>query len=199
MRYIGCEFTSQFVTLFFFSYIDYYDHCTCNFIPRIANHFDMGDIAGLIAPRGLVIVNGKTYSFSGITADQIEALNNATHNNKQATTVREKNATSARVIAYYESFEEYCNGDQYAKNVLLAKNSTAEEYTKGLDDQIAKLQQQRAEKIAYHTAVNAMEDCNAHLVEKWQKQNDQAKLQAMKKTISYEDALRRLMELEGNA
>ena len=148
---------------------------------------------------GYVIVNGKTYSFSGITADQIEALNNATHNNKQATTVREKNATSARVIAYYESFEEYCNGDQYAKNVLLAKNSTAEEYTKGLDDQIAKLQQQRAEKIAYHTAVNAMEDCNAHLVEKWQKQNDQAKLQAMKKTISYEDALRRLMELEGNA
>ena len=35
-------------------------HCTCNFIPGIANHFDMGDIAGLIAPRGLVIVNGKT-------------------------------------------------------------------------------------------------------------------------------------------
>ena len=34
-------------------------HCTCNFIPYIANHFDMGDIAGLIAPRKLVIVNGK--------------------------------------------------------------------------------------------------------------------------------------------
>jgi len=34
-------------------------HCVCNFIPFIANHFDMGDISGLIAPRKLVIVNGK--------------------------------------------------------------------------------------------------------------------------------------------
>lgn len=42
----------------------YYDsiasmnHCSCNFIPYIANYFDMGDLAGLIAPRKLVIVNG---------------------------------------------------------------------------------------------------------------------------------------------
>ena len=35
------------------------DHCACNFIPRIAEYFNMGDLAGLIAPRGLVIVNGK--------------------------------------------------------------------------------------------------------------------------------------------
>lgn len=34
-------------------------HCACNFVPNIANYFDMGDIAGLIAPRKLVIVNGK--------------------------------------------------------------------------------------------------------------------------------------------
>ena len=34
-------------------------HCTCNFIPNVAKYFDMGDIAGLIAPRKLVIVNGK--------------------------------------------------------------------------------------------------------------------------------------------
>ena len=33
-------------------------HCTCNHIPHIAEYFDMGDLAGLIAPRGLVIVNG---------------------------------------------------------------------------------------------------------------------------------------------
>ena len=34
-------------------------HCTCNFIPGIANYFDMGDIAGIIAPRKLIVVNGK--------------------------------------------------------------------------------------------------------------------------------------------
>ncbi|MBQ8320892.1 MAG: hypothetical protein IJX92_00825 [Clostridia bacterium] len=35
------------------------EHCVCNFIPNIANYFDMGDLAGMIAPRRLVVVNGK--------------------------------------------------------------------------------------------------------------------------------------------
>ena len=34
------------------------EHCVCNFIPFIANYFDMGDLAGMIAPRKLVVVNG---------------------------------------------------------------------------------------------------------------------------------------------
>ena len=34
-------------------------HCLCNYIPGIAQHFDMGDLAGLIAPRPLIVVNGK--------------------------------------------------------------------------------------------------------------------------------------------
>ena len=34
-------------------------HCVCNYVPGILTQFDMGDIAGLIAPRPLVIVNGK--------------------------------------------------------------------------------------------------------------------------------------------
>jgi dienelactone hydrolase len=34
-------------------------HCACNFIPRIRLFFDMGDLAGLIAPRPLVIVSGR--------------------------------------------------------------------------------------------------------------------------------------------
>ena len=34
-------------------------HCVCNFIPNIANYFDMGDLGGLIAPRKLIVVNGK--------------------------------------------------------------------------------------------------------------------------------------------
>jgi len=35
------------------------EHCVCNFIPNIANYFDMGDLAGMIAPRKLVVVNGR--------------------------------------------------------------------------------------------------------------------------------------------
>ena len=35
------------------------NHCVCNFVPRIAEYFDMGEIGGLIAPRGLVVVNGR--------------------------------------------------------------------------------------------------------------------------------------------
>ena len=34
-------------------------HCACNYVPRIAKYFDMGDLLGLIAPRPLVVVNGK--------------------------------------------------------------------------------------------------------------------------------------------
>ena len=34
-------------------------HCSCNYIPGIMKHFDMGDLAGLIAPRPLVVVNGQ--------------------------------------------------------------------------------------------------------------------------------------------
>lgn len=33
-------------------------HCVCNFIPKIAEYFDMGDLAGLIAPRKLIVVHG---------------------------------------------------------------------------------------------------------------------------------------------
>lgn len=34
-------------------------HCACNFIPGIRKYFDMGDLAGLIAPRPFVMVNGE--------------------------------------------------------------------------------------------------------------------------------------------
>ena len=33
-------------------------HCVCNFIPHVREFFEMGDVAGLIAPRPLVIVAG---------------------------------------------------------------------------------------------------------------------------------------------
>ncbi len=34
-------------------------HCTCNYIPRIQQYFDMGDLAAMIAPKKLVIVCGQ--------------------------------------------------------------------------------------------------------------------------------------------
>ncbi len=34
-------------------------HCACNYIPSLARYFDMGDLAGLIAPRGLIVIAGK--------------------------------------------------------------------------------------------------------------------------------------------
>lgn len=43
----------------------YYDsivamsHCSCNYVPSISKYFDMGDIAGLVAPRKLLVVSGE--------------------------------------------------------------------------------------------------------------------------------------------
>ncbi len=34
-------------------------HCECNFIPHIAKYFDMGDLCAMVAPRAMVVVNGK--------------------------------------------------------------------------------------------------------------------------------------------
>ena len=33
-------------------------HCTCNYVPRIARYFDMGDLAAMVAPKKLVVVCG---------------------------------------------------------------------------------------------------------------------------------------------
>ena len=38
-------------------------HCSCNYVPSIANYFDMGDIGGIIAPRMLVVVHGVTDNY----------------------------------------------------------------------------------------------------------------------------------------
>ena len=34
-------------------------HCSCNYVPGIAQYMDMGDMATLIAPRKLVVISGK--------------------------------------------------------------------------------------------------------------------------------------------
>ena len=33
-------------------------HCACNFVPCVREFFDMGDLAGLIAPRPLIVIAG---------------------------------------------------------------------------------------------------------------------------------------------
>jgi len=33
-------------------------HCSCNYVPGIMKYFDMGDLAGMMAPRPVVIVGG---------------------------------------------------------------------------------------------------------------------------------------------
>lgn len=39
--------------------ISYTWHCSCNYVPQAAKYFDMGELAALIAPRKLMLVNGQ--------------------------------------------------------------------------------------------------------------------------------------------
>ena len=34
-------------------------HCVCNYIPRISKYMEMGDVAAAIAPRALIVINGR--------------------------------------------------------------------------------------------------------------------------------------------
>lgn len=43
-------------------------HCTCNYVPGIMQDFDMAELAGLVAPRPLVIVSGKDDSIFPIAS-----------------------------------------------------------------------------------------------------------------------------------
>ena len=35
-------------------------HCECNYVPKIAQYYDMGDLCAMVAPRKLLIVTGET-------------------------------------------------------------------------------------------------------------------------------------------
>lgn len=46
-----------------------HSHCACNYVPKISNFFDMGDLGGLIAPRKLVLMGAtedKWFPESGL-------------------------------------------------------------------------------------------------------------------------------------
>ncbi len=50
-------------------------HCSCNYVPKLAKYFDMGDLGGMIAPRKLIIVHGITdVGFYKPGVDDVHAL-----------------------------------------------------------------------------------------------------------------------------
>lgn len=48
------------------------NHCECNYIPHIAEYFDMAEIAALSAPKPLVIVSGETDGIFPISGSKSE-------------------------------------------------------------------------------------------------------------------------------
>ena len=59
-------------------------HCACNYVPNISKYFDMAEIAGLIAPRPLVIVSGRE--------DKIFPLSTAEHEFTRLSEIYYKNS-----------------------------------------------------------------------------------------------------------
>jgi dienelactone hydrolase len=47
------------------SLLEGYQNCSCNFVPHLYEHVDMGDIAALIAPRPLLVETGTRDSLNG--------------------------------------------------------------------------------------------------------------------------------------
>ena len=53
-----------------------FSHCACNYVPLIANYFDMGDIGGLVAPRRLVLMGAtgdRWYPVDGLKECAVNA------------------------------------------------------------------------------------------------------------------------------
>ncbi|MCG3147228.1 MAG: hypothetical protein PCFJNLEI_00666 [Verrucomicrobiae bacterium] len=57
------------VSGYFFGYkeslLERHTHCSCNYVPHLYEHVDMGDIAALIAPRPLLIETGNQDPLNG--------------------------------------------------------------------------------------------------------------------------------------
>lgn len=47
------------------SLLDLHTHCSCNYVPHLWEHVDMGDIAALIAPRPLLVETGARDPLNG--------------------------------------------------------------------------------------------------------------------------------------
>ncbi len=85
-------------------------HCSCNFVPGIMQWMDMGDILGAIAPRPLVIVNGKT--------DEIFPINSAGASFKQTKRIYQS-ARAANRVKFVEGAEGHRFYAEPAWNAML--------------------------------------------------------------------------------
>lgn len=47
--------------------LDQHGNCSCNYVPHLWEHVDMGDIAGLVAPRPFMIQTGNSDPLNGIS------------------------------------------------------------------------------------------------------------------------------------
>ncbi len=90
-------------------------HCTCNYVPRIAKYFDMGDLAVMIAPKKLVVVCGKD--------DNIFPLHgvNETFEIIKKLYAGSGAADNCALVVGYEGHRFYANEAWPVMNDLLAK------------------------------------------------------------------------------
>ena len=62
---IGCAIVSGYFYGYKESLLDMHANCSCNYVPRLYEHADMGDIGALIAPRPLLIETGDIDGLNG--------------------------------------------------------------------------------------------------------------------------------------
>ena len=54
--------------------LGYAGNCSCNYVPHLFEHVDMGDVGALIAPRPLLVETGTHDDLNGPVAWKTSAL-----------------------------------------------------------------------------------------------------------------------------
>ena len=62
---ISCSVISGYLYGYKESLLDLHGNCSCNYVPHLYEHVDMGDIAALIAPRPLLVETGDKDPLNG--------------------------------------------------------------------------------------------------------------------------------------
>ena len=62
---IHCAIVSGYMYGYKESLLDLHQNCSCNYVPQLYEHVDMGDIAALISPRPLLIESGDNDPLNG--------------------------------------------------------------------------------------------------------------------------------------
>jgi dienelactone hydrolase len=62
---IRCAVISGYMYGYKESLLDMHTNCSCNYVPHLYEHVDMGDIAALIAPRPLLVETGTADQLNG--------------------------------------------------------------------------------------------------------------------------------------